>query len=125
MIFDLDALTVTMPAPKITKIVGRLVALLDTTLVSVMRMRETMGLLRYLGMCIPVAKPFYNRPQAFLGVLEKVARPLKLHTTQVEDIRWLLALFRSDALQDMSMACLAGVTPPHDRINMDASDLGV
>jgi hypothetical protein len=65
MIFDLDALTVTMPAPKITKIVGRLAALLDTTLVSVMRMRETMGLLRYLGMCIPVAKPFYNRLHAF------------------------------------------------------------
>jgi len=125
LIFDLDALTVTMPAPKITKIVGRLLALLDTTLVSVMRMRETMGLLRYLGTCIPVAKPFYNRLQAFLGVLEKVARPLRLHTTQVEDIRWLLALFRSDALQDMSMARLAGVTPPHDRINMDASDLGV
>jgi len=108
LIFDLDTLTVTMPATKIAKIVGRLSALLDATTVSVLRMRETMGLLRYLGMCIPVAKPFYNRLQAFLGVLEKVARPLKLHETQVEDIRWLLALFQSDALQDMSMTRLAG-----------------
>ncbi len=60
-----------------------------------------MGLSHYLETCIPVAKPFYNRLHAFLGVLEKVDRPLKLHHTQAEDIRWLLALFRSDALQDM------------------------
>jgi hypothetical protein len=35
------------------------------------------------------------------------------------------ALFRSDALQDMSMARLAGAIPLHDCINMDASDAGV
>ncbi len=47
LIFDLDFLTVTMPAPKVTKIVGRLLVLLDFNSVSVLRMRETMGLLRY------------------------------------------------------------------------------
>jgi hypothetical protein len=125
LIFDLETLTVTMPAPKIAKIVGRLLALLDSSTVSVRQMRETMGLLRYLGTCIPVARPFYNRLQAFLSVLEKVARPLRLHQAQAEDIRWLLALFQSEALRDMSMARLAGAIPPHDSINMDASDLGV
>jgi hypothetical protein len=58
-------------------------------------------------------------------VLEKVSVPLRLELNQVEDVRWLLALFRSDALQDMSMARLAGAIPPHDCINMDASDAGV
>ena len=125
LIFDFDCCTVTMPASKIAKIVGRLLALLDATKVSLRQLRETMGLLRYLGTCIPVAKPFYNRLQAFMCVLEKVSVPLRLQSNQVEDIRWLLALFRSDALQDMSMARLAGAIPPHDCINMDASDAGV
>jgi hypothetical protein len=125
LIFDFDSRTVTMPAPKIAKILGRLLALLDADTVSTIQLRETMGLLRYLGTCIPVARPFYNRLQALLCVLEKVAKPLKLQTTQAEDIRWLIALFQSDALQDMSMARLAGEIPPHDRINMDASDMGV
>jgi hypothetical protein len=125
LIFDLETLKVTMPAPKIAKIVGRLLALLDSSTVSVLQMRETMGLLRYLGTCIPVAKPFYKRLLAFLRVLEKVTRPLKLHQAQVDDIRWLLSLFQSDVLHNMSMARLAGAIPPHDSINMDASDLGV
>ena len=125
LIFDFDSQTVSMPASKIAKIVGRLLALLDASKVTLRQLRETMGLLRYLGTCIPVAKPFYNRLQAFMCVLEKVSVPLRLQANQVEDIRWLLALFRSDALQDMSMARLAGAIPPHDRINMDASDAGV
>ncbi len=65
----------------------------DDVAVSVVQMRETMGLLRYFGTCIPVARPFNNRLQALLGVLEKVARPLKLYQTQAGDIRWLLSLF--------------------------------
>jgi hypothetical protein len=93
-----------MPASKIAKVVGRLLALLDVTKVTLRQLRETMGLLLYLGMCIPVAKPFYNRLQAFMCVLEKVSVPQRLQSNQVEDSRWLLALFRSDALQDMSMA---------------------
>ncbi len=108
LIFDLETLTVTMPASKIAKIVGRLLALLDSFTVSVLQMHETMGLLCYLGTCIQVARPFYNRLQAFLGVLENVDRPLKLHQAQAEDIRWLLSLFQSDALHNMSMARLAG-----------------
>jgi hypothetical protein len=118
LIFDLETLTVTMSAPKIAKIVGRLLALTDSSTVSVLQMRETMGLLRYLGTCIPVARPFYNRLQAFLGVLEKVVRPLMLHQAQAEDIRWLLSLFQSDALQNMSLAHLAGAVPSHDRIRV-------
>jgi hypothetical protein len=125
LIFDFDSQTVSMPASKIAKIVGRLLALLGATKVTLRQLRETMGLLRYLGTCIPVAKPFYNRLQAFMCVLEKVSVPLRLQLNQVEDVRWLLALFRSDALQDMSMARLAGAIPPHDCINMDASDAGV
>jgi hypothetical protein len=112
LIFDFDSLTVPMPASKMAKIVGRLLALLDATKVTLRQLRETMGLLRYLGTCIPVAKPFYNRLQAFMCVLEKVSVPLRLQSNQVEDIRWLSALFRSDALQDMSMARLAGAIPP-------------
>jgi hypothetical protein len=114
-----------VPPSKIAKIVGRLLALLDATKVTLRQLRETMGLLRYLGACIPVAKPFYNRLQAFMCVLEKTSVPMRLQPNQVEDIRWLLALFRSDALQGMSMARLAGAIPPHDWINMDASDAGV
>jgi hypothetical protein len=125
LIFDFDSRAVSMPESKIAKIVGRLLALLDSTKVTLRQLRETMGLLRYLGMCIPVAKPFYNRLQAFMCVLERVTVPLRLPPSQVEDVRWLLALFRSDALQDMSMARLAGAIPPHDFINMDASDAGV
>ncbi len=112
LIFDLETLTVTIPALKIAKIVGRLFALLDSSTISVLQMRETMGLLRYLGTCIPVARQFYNRPQAFLGVLEKVTRPLKLHQAQAEDIRWVMSLFQSDALHNMSMARLARAIPP-------------
>jgi hypothetical protein len=58
-------------------------------------------------------------------VFEKVSVPLRLQLNQLEDILWLLVLFRSDALQDMSMIRLAGAIPPHDCINMDASDAGV
>jgi hypothetical protein len=46
-----------MPAMKITKIVGRLLALLEASKVTLRQLREAMGLLRYLGTCIPVAKP--------------------------------------------------------------------
>jgi hypothetical protein len=120
-IFDFDFQMVSMPASKIAKIVGHLVALLDATKVTLRQLRKTMGLLRYLGTCIPVAKLFYNRLQTFMCVLEKVSVPLRLQSNQVEDSRWLLALFRSDALQDMRMARLAGAIPPHDCINMDAS----
>jgi hypothetical protein len=98
LIFDFNSQTVSMPASKIAKIVGRLLALLNATKVTLRQLRETTGLLRYLGTCIPVAKPFYNRPHALVSV------PLWLQLNQVEDIRWLLALFRSDALQNMSMA---------------------
>ncbi len=86
LIFDLETLTVTMSAPKIAKTVGRPLALLDSSTVSVLQMCETMGLLRYPGTCIPVARPFYNRLQTFLCILEKVTRPLKLHQAQAEDI---------------------------------------
>jgi hypothetical protein len=76
---DFDSQTVSMPASKIAKIVGRLLALLDVTKVTLKQLRETMGLLRCLGTCIPVAKPFYNRNRlhAFLCVLEKVSVPLR------------------------------------------------
>ncbi len=125
LIFDFDSQTVSMPASKIAKIVGRLLALLDATKVTLRQLRETMGLLRYLGTCILVSKPFYNRLHAFMCVLEKISVPLRLQPNHVEDIRWLLALSRSDALQEMSMARLAGAIPPHDCINMDASDARV
>ncbi len=98
LIFDFDSQTVSKPASKIAKVVGRLLALLDATKVTLRQLRETMGLLRYLGTCIPVAKLFYNRLQAFLcprGGIGSAA----IQSNQLEDIRWLLALFRSDALQ--------------------------
>jgi hypothetical protein len=82
-----------MPASKIAKIVGRLLALLDATKVTLRQLRETMGLLRYLGTCIPVAKPFYIRLQAFMCDLEKVSVPLRLQLNQVEAVRWLLARY--------------------------------
>jgi hypothetical protein len=103
LIFDFELQTVSMPASKIAMIVGRLLALLDATKVTLRQLRETMGLLRYLATCIPVAKPFYNRLQAFMCVLEKVSVPMRLQTNQVEDVRWLFALFRSDTLQNMSI----------------------
>jgi hypothetical protein len=125
LIFDFDYQTVSMPASKIAKIVGRLLALLDATKATLTQLRETMGLQRYLGTCIPVAKPFYNRLHAFMCVLEKISVPLRFQPNHVKDTRWLLALFRLDALQDMSMARLAGAISLHDCINMDASDAGV
>ena len=124
LIFDLDTMAVSMPEPKIAKIVGRLLALLNSKHVTVKQLNGTMGLIRYLGTCIPVARPFYNRLQAFLGVLQKVTMPLKLPNNQIEDIKWLLALFQTKAFQGISMRRLAGVITPHEVINMDASDLG-
>jgi hypothetical protein len=97
LIFDFDFRTESIPVSKIAKIVGRLLALLDATEVTLRQLRETIGLWRYLGMCIPVAKPFYNRLQAFMCVLEKISVPLRLQSNQIEGIRWLLALFRSGA----------------------------
>ncbi len=123
--FDFDSQTVSIPASKIAKIVGRLLALLDATKVTLRQLRETMGLFCYLGTCIRVAKPFYSRLQVFMCFFEKISAPLQLQSDQVKDIRWLLALFSSDSLQDMSMARLAGAIPPHDCINMDAPGAGV
>ena len=114
-----------MPEPKITKIVGRLSALLGSKHVTVKQLNGVMGLLRYLGTCIPVARPFYNRLQAFLEVLQSVTMPLKLPNNQIEGTRWLLALFQTKAFQGISLRRLAGVIEPHEVINMDASDLGV
>jgi hypothetical protein len=124
-IFDFVTIKVSMPAHNIAKIVGRLLALQDSSKVSVLQMRETMGLLRYLGTRIPVARPLKNRLQAFLGVLGKETRLLILHKAQAEDILWPMALFQSDALHNMSMARLTGAVSPHEIINMDGSDLGV
>jgi hypothetical protein len=76
LISDFDSQTVSMPSSKIAKIVGRLLALLDATMVTLRQLRETMGFLCYLGTYIPVAKPFYNLLQAFMCVLEKVSVPL-------------------------------------------------
>jgi hypothetical protein len=53
LIFDFDSQTVSMPASKIANIVKCLLALLDATKVTLRQLRETMGLLRYLGTCIP------------------------------------------------------------------------
>ena len=125
LIFCLQSMTVSMPAAKISKILGRLSELLSANLATLKLMRRTLGLLRYLGMCIPIAKPFYNRLQAFMGVLENVSKPLKLPASAKEDTRWLIALFSSDAFQAISMRRLAGAIEPHETINMDASDLGV
>ncbi len=33
-----------------------------------------------------MTKTYYNQLQAFLGIMEKVPRPLKLHDTKAEDI---------------------------------------
>ncbi len=49
LIFDFDYQTVSMPASKIAKIVGHLLALLDAPKVTLTQLGETMGLLRYLG----------------------------------------------------------------------------
>jgi hypothetical protein len=65
-------------------------------------LRKTMCLLCFLGTSIPVAKPFYNRLQAFICILEKVTVPLKLRANNVEDTRWFLALFRSDTVHTQS-----------------------
>ncbi len=72
----------------------------------------------------PGSKTVQQSATAFMCVLE-VSVPLRLQSNQVEDIRWLLALFRSDELQDMSMARLAGAIQQRDYINMDAPDAGV
>ena len=125
LMFDLSTMTVSMPADKISKVVGRLSKILSAGTVKLKSVRETLGLLRYLGMCVPVAKPFFNRLQGFQTVLENVTMPLKLPEGPRQDTRWLLALFRSNAFQEISLRRLAGVIDPHESIHMDASDWGV
>jgi hypothetical protein len=112
-----------MPAPKITKIVGRLLP----RLVHGFRIANARDHWSFAlpGNMYTGSEAVLQPATCLLARLDKVARPLKLHQTQAEDIRWLLSLFQSDGLHNMSMARLAGAVPPHDCINMDALDLGV
>ena len=125
LMFDLNTMTVSMTADKISKVVGRLSKILSAGVVTLKAIRQALGLLRYLGMCVPVAKPFFNRLQGFQTVLENVTMPLKLPDGPRQDTGWLLALFQSDAFQGISIRRLAGVIEPQESINMDASDWGV
>jgi hypothetical protein len=113
-----------MPARKLTKIVGHLLALRDSTTVSLSRMRDTVSLLRYLGICILVAKSFYNWLQAFVSVSERAAKPLKLHDTPAEDIHESNRIPVKCATRH-AHDLPAGALLPYDHINMKASDLGV
>jgi hypothetical protein len=58
LIFYYGSQAVSMPASKIAKIVGRLLALLDATKITLRQLHDTMGLLRYLWTCISEGKPF-------------------------------------------------------------------
>ena len=125
MIFDFDERTVSMPEAKITKVVGRLLALLSSPLVTAHELRKAMGLLRHVTTCVPVAKPFFHRVQARLCVLGKSAARLPLGAGATEDVHWLLALLRSGALNGIPMSRFTGTAPPKVHIEMDASDWGV
>ena len=68
-------------------------------------------------------KPFYNRLQARLSVLEKVGLHLPLGQGTIEDVEWLVASYRTDSLNGIPMDQFAYVRQPDHIINMDASDL--
>ena len=123
--FDLDTMTVSMPAAKIAKVLGRLLALLDLKFVTARDLRWAVGVLRHISICVPASKPFYNRLQARLSVLENVGLPLPLGAGAIEDVNWLLTLYRSDSLNGIPLDQFADVRSQDHVINMDASDLGV
>ncbi len=123
--FDLDAMTVSMPEAKIAKVLGRLLALLALKFVTARDLRKAVGLLRHISICVPASKAFYNRLQARLVVLEKVGLPLPLGAGATEDVEWLVALYRSNSLNGISMDQFTKVRQPDHVINMDASDSGV
>ena len=125
VIFNLDAMTVSLPAAKIAKVLGRLLALLDLKFVTARDLRRALGLLRHISICVPASRPFYNRLQARISVLEKVGLTLPLGQGAIEDVEWLVALYRTDSLNGIPMDQFACVRQPDHTINMDASDLGV
>ncbi len=57
-------------------------------------------------------------PREGLGSAAVTVEPSRRRSVAISSVQ-------SDALQDMSMARLAGAIPPHDCINMDTSDARV
>ena len=123
--FDFDTQTVSMPPAKMAKAVGQLLSMLTLVKVKSKTLRELLGLMRHVACCVPVARPFYNRLQARLSVLDQVNLPLAIGAGPKEDIRWLLLLLRTGGLNGVSWHRFSGSKPPNCRIDMDASDWGV
>ena len=123
--FDFDNKTISMPPAKITKAVGQLLSVLALAKVRPKILREVLGLLRHVACCVPAARPFYNRLQARLSVLDRVNLPLALGAGANEDVRWLLLLLRSGGMNGVSWQRFTGSKAPNGFINMDASDWGV
>ena len=98
---------------------------LDLKFVTARDLRRAVGVLRHISICVSASKPFYNRLQARLSVLEKVGLPLPLGAGAIEDFSWLVTLYRSDSLKGIPLDQFANVRPPDHVINMDASDLGI
>lgn len=123
--FDFDTQTVSMPPAKIAKAIGQLLSLLALAKVHSKVLREVLGLMRHVACCVPAARPFYNRLQARLCVLDRVSLPLALGVGATEDVRWLLLLLRSGGMNGVSWQRFSASKPPNCHINMDASDWGV
>ena len=123
--FCFDTQTVSMPPAKITKAVGRLLALLVPAKIRAKQLREALGLLRHVGSCVPAARPFFNRLQARECVLNKVGVPLPLGPGAAEDVHWLVSMLKIGGMNGVPWSRFAGSRAPDCYVNMDASDWGV
>ena len=113
-----------MPPDKIRKARTRLRDILAAQQVTRTKMNKTLGTLRHVITCIPMARAFIQR----LCDLQRRAPPFgttRITTAAKDDIRWLLVILECGQLHRIPLKRFATQVPATCHIQMDASNQGL
>ncbi|RLN53164.1 hypothetical protein BBJ28_00021026 [Nothophytophthora sp. Chile5] len=122
--WDLHQATVSIPANKIAKAEGRLLAMLATRTTTRKALNELLGSLRHVCSCVRSATAFVQS----IGDLSRstsCSRRVINSEAAKDDVRWFLVVLRTARLNSIPLTRFAAVQSPDWHIFMDASDRGL
>ena len=122
--WDLCNCTVSIPADKIQKALGRITTLAASKTITKLQLQQAVGSLRHVCVCIPAARPYYQRLQSACNALPPAFRR-QTPPGVLLDASWFLCILEHGHLQSIPTSIFGHCAAPDVHIFADACDTGL
>ncbi|ETL77587.1 hypothetical protein L917_21472, partial [Phytophthora nicotianae] len=116
--------TVSIPQDKIAKALKRVMELIERKTASKTEFHQVLGSLRHISLCLPTARPFYQRLQRQCTSAPRFGR-VRLSDGAKDDVIWFRQILQHGCLAELPLSMFGSIPAPDVELFMDASNEGL